>query len=42
MVRLKQDKSRSGVAITAYTDNPQILQAWKKKYPRGATVNGSK
>lgn len=41
MVNLKQDKSRNGLVITAYTDNPKVLQVWKKKYPRAASVSGS-
>ena len=41
MVNLKQDKSKNGLAITAYTDNPRLLQAWKKQYPRAATVSGN-
>lgn len=40
MVNLKQAKSKNGFAITAYTDNNKLLQAWKKKYPKSALVSG--
>lgn len=41
MVNLKQTKTKSGVLITAYTDNNNILQQWKKQYPKGVMVQNT-